>query len=96
VIEHDYGTKNIGCSSFMTGVPEHQKQSIDTLINSVYVYDDRLVMICKNGTGTVSPDAVRQAFGSSSDAPLHKRNSNLIPVGNGFGFLYFFKTSKSA
>lgn len=53
----------------MTGVPEHQKQSIDTLINSVYVYDDRLVMICKNGTGTVSPDAVRQAFGSSSDAP---------------------------
>ena len=51
----------------------YQKQIIDTFVNSVYVYDDRLVKTYnyKNGTETISLDAVHQAFGSdlSSDAP---------------------------
>jgi len=28
-------------------------------------------------------------------APLHRRNPNLIPVGNGFGFLYFVKKAEN-
>ena len=52
---------------------EYQKQIIDTFVNSVYVYDDRLVMTYnyKDGIETISLDAVHQAFGSdlSSDAP---------------------------
>ena len=64
-------------SRFKYGDPddlEYQKQIIDTFVNSVYVYDDRLVMTYnyKDGTETISLDAVHQAFGSdlSSDAPL--------------------------
>ena len=64
-------------SRFKYGDPddlEYQKQIIDTFVNSVYVYDDRLVMTYnyKDGTETISLDAVYQAFGSdlSSDAPL--------------------------
>lgn len=63
-------------SRFKYGDPddlEYQKQIIDTFVNSVYVYDDRLVMTYnyKDGTETISLDAVHQAFGSelSSDAP---------------------------
>ena len=56
---------------------EYQKQIIDTFVNSVYVYDDRLVMTYnyKDGTETISLDAVHQAFGSdlSSDAPLNRK-----------------------
>ena len=64
-------------SRFKYGDPddlEYQKQIIDTFVNSVYVYDDRLVMTYnyKDGTETISLDAVHQAFGSdlTSDAPL--------------------------
>ena len=57
-------------------VPRRAQQIIDTFVNSVYVYDDRLVMTYnyKDGTETISLDAVHQAFGSdlSSDAPLQK------------------------
>ena len=72
---------------------EYQKQIIDTFVNSVYVYDDRLVMTYnyKDGIETISLDAVHQAFGSdlSSDAPLHKRTPNLTPIENRFGVLCF-------
>ena len=64
-------------SRFKYGDPddlEYQKQIIDTFVNSVYVYDDRLVMTYnyKDGTETILLDAVHQAFGSdlASDAPL--------------------------
>lgn len=67
-------------SRFKYGDPddlEYQKQIIDNFVNSVYVYDDRLVMTYnyKDGTETISLDAVHQAFGSdlASDAPLHKK-----------------------
>ena len=67
-------------SRFKYGDPddlEYQKQIIDTYVNSVYVYDDRLVMTYnyKDGTETISLDAVHQAFGSdlSSDAPLNRK-----------------------
>jgi len=67
-------------SRFKYGDPddlEYQKQIIDTFVNSVYVYDDRLVMTYnyKDGTETISLDAVHQAFGSdlSSDAPLNRK-----------------------
>ena len=78
-------------SRFKYGDPddlEYQKQIIDTFVNSVYVYDDRLVMTYnyKDGTETISLDAVHQAFGSdlSSDAPPRK------PVSNDWLFSLFY------
>ena len=72
-------------SRFKYGDPndlEYQKQIIDTFVNSVYVYDDRLVMTYnyKDGTETISLDAVHQAFGSdlSSDAPRNRVHSNSV------------------
>ena len=64
-------------SRFKYGDPgdlAYQKQIIDIFVNSVYVYDDRLVMTYnyKDGNEAISLDAVHQAFGSDleSGAPL--------------------------
>ena len=45
---------------------EYQKQIIDTFINAIYVYDDKLVFTYnfKDGTETVPLKAVEDAFGS--------------------------------
>ena len=46
--------------------PEYQRQIIDTFINSIYVFDDRLVFTYnfKDGTETVSLKDIEAAFGS--------------------------------
>ena len=46
--------------------PEYQKQIIDTFINSIYVFDDRLVFTYnfKDGTETMTLDDIQTAFGS--------------------------------
>ena len=44
----------------------YQKEIIDTFLNSIYVYDDRLVFTYnyKNGTETLSLEEIEAAFGS--------------------------------
>ena len=53
---------------------EYQKQIIDVFVNSVYVYDDKLVMTYnyKDGTESITLKDIEKAFGSdlSSIAPL--------------------------
>ena len=46
---------------------EYQRQIIDTFINAIYVYDDKLVFTYnfKDGTETVPLKAVEDAFGSN-------------------------------
>ena len=45
---------------------EYQKQLIDTFINAIYVYDDKLVFTYnfKDGTEAIPLKAVEDAFGS--------------------------------
>ncbi len=53
---------------------EYQKQIIDTFINAIYVFSDRLVFTYnfKDGTQAISLEAVKEAFGSdlTQVAPL--------------------------
>ena len=74
---------------------EYQKQIIDVFVNSIYVFEDKLVMTYnyKDESETISLEDVQQVFGSdiAGSSPPSKRNPNLILVGNGFGFLYFFE-----
>ena len=46
--------------------PEYQRQIIDTFINAIYVYDDKLVFTYnfKDGTETITLDEVETAFSS--------------------------------
>ena len=73
--------------------PAYQKQIIETFVNSVYLYEDHLILNYnyKNGTETFSLDEVNEAFGSDlkNFAPPKQRNPNLVPIGDGFGFLGF-------
>ena len=75
---------------------EYQRQIIDTFINAIYVYDDKLVFTYnfKDGTETVPLKAVEDAFGSdlTQVAPPNPRNPNIIPIGDGFGFLLFISS----
>ena len=71
---------------------EYQRRIIDTLVNSVYVYDDgdkgrKLVLtfnISGNNTLTISSSDIERT------APPNKKNPNLFPIGEGFGFFVFF------
>ena len=71
---------------------EYQRQIIDTFINAIYVYDDKLVFTYnfKDGTEAIPLKAVEDAFGSdlTQVAPPNPRNPDIIPVGDGFGFLF--------
>ena len=64
---------------------EYQRQIIDTFINAIYVYDDKLVFTYnfKDGTEAIPLKAVEDAFGSdlTQVAPPNPRNPNIIPVG---------------
>ena len=75
---------------------EYQRQIIDTFINAIYVYDDKLVFTYnfKDGTEAIPLKAVEDAFGSdlTQVAPPNPRNPNIIPVGDGFGFLLFISS----
>ena len=75
---------------------EYQRQIIDTFINAIYVYDDKLVFTYnfKDGTETVPLKAVEDAFGSdlTQVAPPNPSNPNIIPIGDGFGFFLFISS----
>ena len=45
---------------------EYQRQIIDTFINAIYVYDDKLVFTYnyKDGSATIMPEEIEEAFGS--------------------------------
>ena len=74
---------------------EYQKQIIDTFTNAIYIFDDKLVFTYnfKDGTEAIPLKAVEDAFGSdlTQVAPPNPRNPNIIPVGDGFGFLLFIR-----
>ena len=48
---------------------EFQKRLIDTFVNSVYVFDDKLVLTCnyQHGTKTISLDEIKSALSSDFD-----------------------------
>ena len=75
---------------------EYQKQIIDTFINAIYIFDDKLVFTYnfKDGTEAIPLKAVEDSFGSdlTQVAPPNPRNPNIIPVGDGFGFLLFISS----
>ena len=82
-------------SRFRYGDPNdkaYQRQIIDIFLNSIYVFDDKLVFTYnyKNGSQTVSLSDVFAAFGSDSRSrtPPKQTNPNLVPIGDGFGFVF--------
>ena len=75
---------------------EHRQMLIDTFVNAIYVYDDKILLTFnfKDGTKTITFDDVKAATdesGSSLDclAVPKKNNLNLISVGEGFGLFLF-------
>ena len=56
--------------------PEYQKQIIDTFINSIYVFDDKLLFTYnfKDGTEPITLDEIKAVFGSDLGqvAPPHR------------------------
>ncbi|MBQ7122585.1 MAG: recombinase family protein, partial [Clostridia bacterium] len=71
-------------SRFKGGNPNnrnYQRQIIDTFVNSVYVYDDKLVFTYnfKDGTETITLEEIEAAFGSDLNycAPP-KRNYTFV------------------
>ena len=71
---------------------DYQRRVIDTLVNSVYVYDEddgkRLVLtfnLSGNNTVTLSSSDIDRY------APPKQDNPNLRPIGQGFGFLVFIE-----
>ena len=58
--------------------------------------EDKLVFTYnfKDGTEAIPLKAVEDAFGSdlTQVTPPNPRNPNIIPVGDGFGFLLYFST----
>ena len=75
--------------------PDYRREIIDTFVNSVYVYDDRLLLTYnyKDGTQTLTLKEIEAALSSdlTSMCPPYMKNPNLFPMGNGFGFLIFIK-----
>ena len=82
---------------------EHRKMLIDNLVNSIYLYNDKMVLTFnyKEGSKTITFEeaasavdaATAKASGSdleSSGAP-NQYNPNLFPIGDGFGFIVFFE-----
>ena len=69
--------------------PEYRRQIVDTFVNAVYVYDDRLVFTYnfKDGTETITKKEIEDAFSSdlSESAPPIREN-RLI-----YGSLFSFK-----
>jgi len=75
--------------------PEYQKQIIDVFINSIHVFDNKLIFTYnfKDGTETITLKEIEEAFGSdlAQCVPPEWRNPNLTPIGDGFGFLVYIE-----
>ena len=79
---------------------------INIFVHSVYLYDDHFTLIINASKRPMTLDNIplsdiEAAFKKETDnsaecstmknaAPPYRRNPNLIPIGNGFGFLCFF------
>ena len=85
--------------------PQYQKQIIDTFINSIYVFDDKLVFTYnfKDGTETITLAEIQAAFGSdlTQVAPPSSRTKKDIYAKNpevstasGFFCAHFLKLEK--
>lgn len=85
-------------SRFKYGDPNdkaYQRQIIDTFINSIYVFDDRLVFTYnyKGGTQTIPLSEVVSVFGSDLESSTPPAKNRMIPpilvvsCGFSFGFL---------
>ena len=69
---------------------EHQRQIIDTFVNSVYVFDDRVVLNF-NFTDDAKTVTREEVLGSSAvdNAPPYSSYPNPILCEKGFGYFYF-------
>ena len=74
---------------------DFQKRLIDTFVNAVYVFDDKLALTYnyQHGTQTISLDEIASALSSDfdGDTPPKQYNPNLLPIGHGFGFIVFIE-----
>ena len=77
-------------SRFKGGNPNnrnYQRQIIDTFVNSVYVYDDKLVFTYnfKDGTETITLEEIEAAFGSDLN---HSAPPKILVLMNGDFYSY--------
>ena len=77
--------------------PEQRQALVDTFINAIYLYDDKVLITFnyKEGTQTVTfGEAAKVASeGNGSDLDCFtapQQNPNFFPIGEGFGFFVFF------
>jgi len=73
------------------GSTEHQRQIIDTFVNSVYVFDDRVVLNF-NFTDDAKTVTREEVLGSSAvdNAPPNSLYPNLILYEKGFGYVFVY------
>ena len=76
---------------------EYQKQIIDTFINAIYVFDDKLVFTYnfKDGTEAIPLKAVEDAFGSDLTQVAPPKEKPLISLESGVLFLRIGDCAKS-
>ena len=78
--------------------PEQRQALVDTFINAIYLYDDKVLITFnyKEGTETVAfGEAVKAEKSSDMSArgAPQQQNPNFFPIGEGFGFFVFFYQS---
>ena len=70
---------------------EFQRHVIDTFVNSVYVYDDRIVITFnfKRGTDSLTFDSINSDYSSviGGDTPPRQSNPNIVFMETAFGFV---------
>ena len=76
-----------------------QRQAlVDTFINSIYLYDDKVLITFnyKEGTQTITFEEAAEAASKGNGSDLdcfiapNNENPNLFSIGEGFGFFVFF------
>ena len=74
---------------------QYRKEIIDTFVNSVFVYDDKLVLTYnyKDGTETLTLQQIESVLSSNLFRvyPPYMKNPNLFPIGSAFGFFVYIK-----
>ncbi len=71
---------------------EHKQRLIDSFVNAVYLYDDKIVLTFnyKEANKTVSLSEVNGSIIECQGAPKQYNPNQLFPVGDGFGFVVSF------
>ena len=69
---------------------EQRQRLIDSFVNAVYVYDDKIILTFnyQDGTETITLDDINGSDLEASTPPVQD-NPNLLPFGNRFGFFCF-------